>query len=150
MKKNKGFTLIELLIVIGILAILMGTIVVAINPARQFAQARNTQRWSHLSAILTAVQQNVVDNRGTFNCAAGVIPNSETTMKPGAGGYDICACLVPTYLAQMPYDPSVSGAGYTSCTSYNTEYKISQNATTSRITVSAPGTELGESISLTR
>ena len=148
---KKGFTLIELLIVIGILAILMGTVIVAINPFRQFAQARNSQRWAHTSSILSAVYMNVVDNQGTFVCAAGPLPTSATTMK-ATGGYDICSCLVPTYLAEMPYDPSVGN--YSDCTSYDTGYQISQNATTSRITVSAPSTELidelGEIISVTR
>jgi len=148
---KKGFTLIELLIVIGILAILMGTVIVAINPFRQFAQARNSQRWAHTSSILSAVYQNVIDNQGAFVCAAGTLPTSATTMK-ATGGYDICSCLVPTYLAEMPYDPSVGN--YSNCTSYDTGYQISQNATTSRITVSAPSTELidelGEIISVTR
>ena len=144
---KKGFTLIELLIVIGILAILMGTVIVAINPFRQFAQARNSQRWAHTSSILSAVYQNVIDNQGTFVCATGTLPTSATTMK-ATGGYDICSCLVPTYLAEMPYDPSVGA--YSNCTSYDTGYQISQNATTNRITVSAPSAELGETISVTR
>lgn len=40
MKNQKGFTLIELLIVIGILAILTSVIIIAINPARNFAMER--------------------------------------------------------------------------------------------------------------
>jgi type IV pilus assembly protein PilA len=147
---RKGFTLVELLIVIGIIAVLAGVVIVALNPARQFAQARNTQRWSNVNAILNAVGQRIADNRGIFetNCAAGAVPTTATVM--GTSTYDIAPCLVPTYLSILPYDPSAAGASYTSTSSYNTAYTIQRDATTSRITVAAPSAELGESISVSR
>ncbi len=51
---QKGFTLIELLVVIGILAILLAIVLIAINPARQFAQANDTKRESDVHTILNA------------------------------------------------------------------------------------------------
>ena len=54
---HKGFTLIEILIVIGIIAILSSIVIIAVNPARQFAQARDTKRQSDVNAILNAVYQ---------------------------------------------------------------------------------------------
>lgn len=147
MTNNKGLTLIELLIVIGILAILMGAIVAAVNPARQFAQARNSQRWAHISSILSAVYLNIVDNKGIFSCLAGALPATTTIMKI-ADGYNICSCLVPTYLASLPFDPSIGP--YTSCSNYDSRYTIYQDVTTNRITVAAPSAELAETISLTR
>ena len=51
----RGFTLIEILVVIGMLAILTTVVLVAVNPLRQFAQARNSQRQSNVAAILNAV-----------------------------------------------------------------------------------------------
>jgi len=147
--KLKGFTLIELLIVIGLIAVLAGAIIIVLNPARQFAQARNSERWSHLSALMSNIQTNVAENRGTFSCAAGIVPSSTTALS-STGGYDICGCLVPTYVAAMPNDPSAVGSHYTDCTDYNAGYTISRNGTTGRMTLSAPGAELGATIGITQ
>ncbi|MDO8265305.1 MAG: prepilin-type N-terminal cleavage/methylation domain-containing protein [Candidatus Parcubacteria bacterium] len=138
---QKGFTLIELLIVIGILVVLMGTSLVAINPFKQFAQANDANRWSGLTTMVNAIYQNVIDNRGVFTCAAGEVPATATIMGNGAGQYDICSCIVPTYLGTMPYDPQ--NGSYTSCSSYDTNYNIFKDAVTGRITVEAPSAQLG-------
>lgn len=146
MMKNKGFTLIELLIVIALIAVIAGAVIIALNPARQFASARNSQRWSHLPSFLNAIQQNTAENQGTFTCAAGVIPVVATAMS--AAGYNICSCLVPNYMSSLPFDPSTGS--YTDCTTYNTGYTIIRNAVTGRITVAAPSAELGAVISSTQ
>ncbi len=66
MRKDKGFTLIELLIVIGIIAILAAAVIIAINPGRQFEQARNASRWSHLNSIVNVIYGETVDQDGVF------------------------------------------------------------------------------------
>lgn len=50
----------------GIIAILAGVIIIAINPARQFAQARNTQRQSNLEKIQGALNQYAIEGNGSF------------------------------------------------------------------------------------
>ena len=144
--KASGFTLIEVLIVIGILAVLAGIVIVAINPARQFAQARNTQRISNVSSILNAIGQNIAENKGAFNCD-NIEEFPEGAEKIGSDSVDLYDCLVPNYLANLPFDPSIGH--FNSGSDYDTGYSISQNASSSRITIVAQG-ELEEEISLTR
>lgn len=146
--KNSGFTLIELLVVIGILAVLLAIVLIAINPARQFAQANNTQRASDVNAILNAVSQFGADNNGTLPTG---ITTTAQNVSDTAG--DICAQIVPTYIAALPVDPTsgadpVDEAGCAAA--YDTEYTIIQSATNNRVTVAAPNAQLGAVISVTR
>ena len=155
MRTNKGFTLIEILVVLGIIAILAAVVLIAINPARQFAQARDSQRLSNVNAILNAFGQNLTDNRVFFVCPAGDVPTTTAlTMKSGEGGYNIRDCLVPLYLSEIPFDPKI---GNNTCNancssgSYDTGYNIWQSTTTGRVTVTAPATEVATpTISITR
>ncbi len=146
-KNQKGFTLIELLVVIGILAVLLAITLIAINPARQFSQANNTQRSSDVNAILNAVGQYSVDNNGDLS-ALGIPDTTAGAGNISNAGVDICSALVPTYIAQLPVDPQ-TGA-FTDCTDYDTQYEIVRSTTNSRVTVSAPDAELSQVISVTR
>ena len=150
MREKNGFTLIEILITMSILAILTYAFVAYFNPVGQLSQARNSQRSLHLNAIINGVKQNIADNRGTFSCAAGDIPTVTKKMAVGAGNYDIASCIVPVYIAVMPYDPVALGARYSSNADYDTGYNVYQNSSTLQITLSAPSAELGKSISVTR
>lgn len=115
---SAGFTLIELLVVIGIIAILAAIVVVAINPSKQFAQARNTQREAAVSTILNAVGQNIADHKGKFECAdESNIPVSNATSSAkligqASANIDLDECLVPTYIpSAIPVDPGEDSGG---------------------------------------
>jgi type IV pilus assembly protein PilA len=144
MKKQKGFTLIELLVVIGIIAILAAIVIIAINPARQFALARNAQRWSNVNTILNAAWQYGVDHQGTL--PASITGTATEICKTNATS---CASLVDLsvltengiYVVAIPNDPkgaSTNGTGY---------FILQVNG---RVAVSAPSAELGETIEATR
>lgn len=145
-EKTRAFTLIEILIVIGMIAILAAVVLVAVNPLRQFAQARNSQRTENVSAILNAIGERIVDNKGVFTDSSGAcstaLPTTSALDMEKTGGYDMRSCLVPTYISELPFDPStgVNTCEDSACTGrdYDTKYTVQQNATTLRITVCAP------------
>lgn len=151
-KNTRGFTLIEILLVIGMIAILAAVVIVAVNPARQFAQSRNTQRISNVNTILNAAHQYAVDNTGTLPAniptsadCAGVATNEicKTGAADCTGLVDLSVLTASEiYVVSIPYDPSgatTNGAGYHIAKSAN-----------GRITVCAPDAELSETISVTR
>ena len=140
---KRGFTLIELLVVMGILAVLLAAVLIAINPQRQFAQSRDSQRRNDILAILNAVQQNIADNKGSFSGAS--IPSTSTVIKK-TGGVDLCSAITPLYVSLLPTDPN--NTTFVDCTAYDTGYSISKDAN-GRITVSAVP-EIAASISVTR
>ena len=149
---KRGFSLVEVIISIGIAAIIGGMAELAINPGGQLAKARNSERLSDLNVIALHIQSNIDDNRtGVFSCVAGDIPTSPKKMaSSGTSTYNIAPCIVPTYFHTMPYDPKASGAHYTSNTDYDTGYYIIKSSSTGQITLSAPGAELSQTISITR
>ncbi len=147
----RGFTLIEILVVIGMLAILSTVVLVAVNPLRQFAQARNSQRQSNVAAVLNALSERIADNGGSFTAPGNTDPSCATTLPASPTvisddsktGLDLRSCLVSTYLSELPYDPS-SGSNTCSdstCSTghYSLGYTAQADSATNRITVCAPG-----------
>jgi type IV pilus assembly protein PilA len=138
---NRGFTLIEILIVIGIIAILAAIVIVAINPGRQFAQARNTQRQSNLNTILNGIGQNMADNKGLFSCGgvnvlpAGLASSTINVSGGTAAGHVDLSCLTPTYIPIFPTDPDSSVA-----VAPKSGYELSVDAL-GRVLICAPGSK---------
>jgi len=138
--KNKGFTLIEILVVIGIIAVLAAIVLVALNPARQFALARQSERSSNTNAVLNAIGQYIADNQGDLptDLTAGM---ARTPIEGSVANLpNLCNDLVPEYMPALATDPK---SGFddiveVDCGSYvDTLYELEVDSN-NRVTVCAP------------
>ncbi len=142
MKIKFGFTLIELLLVMSIMGILMTTLIVGINPVRQFAKSRDSQRESHLYAILTTIMQYAQEHSGEWPDTDGdpdtsnfptslTCIGSDVTCFDLASAGDVGETIVPYYMAEMPFDPKTGDLT-------DTDYQIMVNEY-GRLVASASG-----------
>jgi prepilin-type N-terminal cleavage/methylation domain-containing protein len=80
MKQQRAFTLIELLIVIAIIAIIAAVAFVALDPLTRFRDARDSTRWSDITAILDVIKIDQVDNGGSYVSAVSNLTAAEVYM----------------------------------------------------------------------
>jgi type IV pilus assembly protein PilA len=154
---KRGFTLLEILLVVGIIAILAGIVILAINPTKQLGDARNAQRRSDVLTILNAIYQYSIDQNGvipatitsTATCGLGSgieVGNGAT----GASYVDLYTTLIngaasSTYLVAIPHDPLATS----SADNYGSGYGVVKTSS-GRVTVCAPLAESNVTISVTR
>jgi uncharacterized protein (TIGR02145 family)/prepilin-type N-terminal cleavage/methylation domain-containing protein len=146
-RKNlvSGFTLLEILLVIGIIAVLAGIVILAINPNRQLASVRNTQRKSNLAEINKALYQYYIDNSRypvsvtstlTEICNTGATTTGHSLSCVGLADLSY---LVPTYLVAIPTDPQ--------STASSTKYSVMKD-TANKIALYAGQAESNDTVSL--
>lgn len=148
--RSRGFTLLEVLLVVALLAVLAGIVILAINPSKQLADARNGQRRADVNTILNAVYQYSIDNGGSFPASVPTSATCSTATNEICKDGGTCTGLVDlsvitdnqTYLPSLPTDPtgaSTNGTGYFVAKSAN-----------GRITLCAPSAENSATITVTR
>lgn len=127
-RTHSGFTLVELLLAMGIMGILAAVTITALNPTKQMADARNTQRKFDVNSLLNAFGQYAIDSQGHFQPitvdgsllldACKVTSTAKNLCRPTiAHGTDVGECghtdvqcawsrhLTGAYLADIPSDP---------------------------------------------
>lgn len=167
MKQNTlkwGFTLIELLIVIAVIAILAAVAFVALDPLTRFRDARDARRWSDISAIMSAIKADQVDNRGSYltavtNMTAGQVymvgtdaaacntynANCDVAVPADGNCVNLAGLVTAGKMGAIPTSPN--GAG--TWTAGHTGYTL-QRDTTGIITVTACESENTSNISIAR
>ncbi len=145
-KRYEGFSLIEILVVVALIIILATITIVAINPGKNFQDARNAQRSSDVNSILNAVTQYTT--KGALLTALGTIATCEdvpagTPIGTGDGNVNLTPLTTGEhdYMVSIPMDPqggTAENTGYTICT------------IGTRVQIAAPGAEGGKIISVRR
>lgn len=146
---RSGFSLVELLMAMAIVGVLAGLVIVAINPTKQMADARNTQRKFDVNTLLNAFSQYSVDSGGFFQprkidgvtivdgCKVSATPKKvcKPTVLHGSGsgmcGDSAILCafsrhLTGAYIAGVPHDPW--DAEDTVADQATVDYYVSSNA----------------------
>lgn len=95
---RQGFTLIELLIVVGMIVIMIGAVIMFLNPFSQIQKSQDAKRKSDLSAIQKSLELYYQDT--------GRYPPSTLDFKisSNAQSIDWGAAWQP-YMAKVPVDP---------------------------------------------
>jgi len=133
-----GFTILELIIVMAIIGILATVLITAVNPGRQLAKARDTQRETDLVAILSVIYQYASEHSGGFpdtdgNPATNNFPTTMTCIGSGGSCFDLAGAgdggdtIVPVYIIELPKDPRLVATGQPA-TDADTGYSIMVDA----------------------
>lgn len=153
-----GFTLIETVLVIAALSIILGIIIIALNPTDHVVKLNDAKRKIDVATIYSAIQRYRLDNHGAVpaglgsfdlgTCVDMKLDNSLGICRTGATD---CAGITLTelttnqkYLAEIPVDPT----GYSDTLSgYNIILDQNRNE---RVMICAPSAEGGEQIYIPR
>jgi len=128
-------------VVIAIIAILAAVTIIALNPAENIQDARDTERNSEVTQILNGISQWIVDGGSITTLSLTACGSGTDNLGTGTGNIDLTSQLTPTYMVAIPTDPQGG-------TDADTGYDICDEGN-DRVTISAPNAENG-TISVSR
>ncbi|MDD4412356.1 MAG: prepilin-type N-terminal cleavage/methylation domain-containing protein [Patescibacteria group bacterium] len=137
---KKGFTLIELLIVIAIISIIAAVVFVALDPLTRFRDSRDAKRWADITAVLSAVKIDQVDNGGDYlsavknlstntvymitgedSTSCGDATNCKTDIASDSSCVNLSELVTQGYLGSVPVSPNGEGSWGIKKTGYTIE-----------------------------
>ena len=144
---QRGFTLPELLVVAGVFCVLAVGSILLLRQADYAMPGRNGNRWADVAQLTVALTKYASANGGL---PAG-LPASATEIGSDSNEVDLCKYLVPTYLKELPSDPTSGlnlsvGDCNTGKALYTSGYTIVLK--NNLVTIAAPHAEGGAHISL--
>lgn len=153
MKRNKkGFTLIELLVVIGIIAVLAGVVVVALNPLERIKESRDSKRLQDIQAVRQAVDIALADSEVTLggDATTHATGNSKTDGVTIASGWVKVTTVTGAtgfakYMPLLPQDPqgATTGESGYAWESDGTDYVLSTSFETNKYDTAYAATDGG-------
>ena len=143
-KNSAGFTLIELLIVIAIIAIIAAVVFVALDPLTRLRDARDSNRWTDITAIASAIKIDQVDNGGSYLSEITALATSTVYMIGTGYGcdnmnpycdlnvtntcVDLTGLVTEGYLGEVPVSPSGVADWHASSTGYTLEISTTSSS----------------------
>jgi prepilin-type N-terminal cleavage/methylation domain-containing protein len=139
---KKGFSLLEILLVITIIGVLAGALILVIDPAEQFASARNQQRELDLQTISLAMEQYVEENLGAVPPGLTSTPKNicRSTCTTDTNQVNLQVIVPYIGVGALPVDPDETDETQTG-------YQV-RTTSDGRFNLLAPRAELGQSITM--
>ncbi|BCX13995.1 MAG: hypothetical protein KatS3mg085_527 [Candidatus Dojkabacteria bacterium] len=129
---QSAFSLSEVLLILFVVLFLGLILFFIINPQKNFAESRNTERLIDVTDLANAINLYVNDN-GSLGKVEDQIPTCPQTAKISKNEVNLQNLVDEGYITELPKDPQTG-------TSEDTGYVICKN-TSGRFTVSAPNAE---------